>query len=260
MGVVGVVCAVVGLVGAGLVRWLPVRGRTDGLAATGVAGVRGGVRAALVVAVVELHAEGTVDVDPRGRLRRVVHSSPGRGLTPLHRAVWAVLGRPLSAADVAVAPGVRRAQGEARADLAGRGLRCGPVRAGVARVLALAAGGTAVAVAVNGAVAVGLPLAVASVVVVCAPARTPAGYRVLRAMRREHPLPEAGPVEPEDVGLLVALYGRRAVRRLVPQFAARGGLLGGRAARETVARTSGDLYDGDTHEGSGLSGNWSSSD
>ncbi|MEU8924308.1 nucleoside monophosphate kinase [Kitasatospora sp. NPDC048545] len=51
---------------AGLLRWLPVRGRTDGLTAAGFAGVRGGSKAALVVAVVEPHLAGVTRHRPAG--------------------------------------------------------------------------------------------------------------------------------------------------------------------------------------------------
>ncbi|MFE6865450.1 hypothetical protein ACFVFS_02720 [Kitasatospora sp. NPDC057692] len=233
-----------GLVGAGLLRWLPAGGRPDGLTAVGLAGVRGGPKAALAVAVVELHLAEVVDTDRYGRLRRVVHTGPGRDATPLHRAVWAAVGRDLSLADAAVTPPVRRAQEEAVADLARRGLRCGRARLAAAGLLALAAGGTAVAVAAQGSLWTGLPPALLSLAVLCAPARTLAGHRLLRGMRRRHPLPGTAPAEPEETGLLAALHGRRALRLLVPAFAARTGLLGARTARETVARS-----DDGPHEG-----------
>ncbi|MFF2747518.1 TIGR04222 domain-containing membrane protein [Kitasatospora sp. NPDC058048] len=251
MGSIGLVWVVAGLVGAGLLRWLPAGGRADGLAAAGVAAVRGGSKAALTVAVVELHLAGAVDVGRRGLLRRVVHSGPGRDATSLHRAVWAALGRELSLADAAAAPAVRRAREQVRAELAGRGLRCGRARLTAAALPALAAGGAAVAVAARGALWTGLPLAVLSLTVLCAPARTPAGYRLLREMRRLHPLPAAAPAGPGHTGLLVALHGRRALRVLVPEFAARAGMLGGRATRESVARSEGDSHGSSAHSGSG---------
>lgn len=242
MGPIGVVCVVVGLVCAGLLRWLPARGRADGLTAVGVAGVRGGARGALTVVVVELQFAGVIAVGRSGRLRRLVHAGPGRDVTVLHRAVWAVFGRELSLADAAVAPAIRRAQEEVRADLAVRGLRCGRARLAAARVLALAAGGTALVVAVQGSPWAGAPLAVLSLAVLCAPVRTLAGHRLLRKMRRLHPLSGAGPTGPEEFGLLAALHGRRALRVLVPEFAACAGLLGERAARESVARSEGNSY------------------
>jgi hypothetical protein len=99
-------------------------------------------------------------------------------------------------------------------------------------------------------------MAALSLGLLCAPARTVAGHRLLRGLRRRHPLPGAavsGAAAPglEEVGLLVALHGRRALRRLVPGFAARAALFGGRAARESVARTGRDLYDHGPYEGSG---------
>ncbi|MGY3340109.1 uncharacterized protein (TIGR04222 family) [Streptomyces filamentosus] len=254
MGTIGVVCAVAGLVAAGLLRWLPVRGRRDGLTAVGVAGVRGGPKAALAVAVVELHLAGVVDAGRAGWLRRVVHTSPGRDASVLGRAAWQVFGRELSAADAAAAPAVRRAQEGLRTELAGRGLRCGRGRLAAACLAALAAGGTAVAVAVQGSPWAGLPLAVLALAVLCAPPRTLAGHRLLREARRLRPLPGDAPAGPEEYGLLVALHGRRALRLLAPAFAARSGLLGGRALRETVARSEGDSYGASALSGGGGGG------
>jgi hypothetical protein len=85
-----------------------------------------------------------------------------------------------------------------------------------------------------------------------APARTLAGHRLLREQRRSHPLAGAAALGPEKAGLLTALHGRRALRLLLPGFAAQAALLGGRAARESVARDdhgptegSGDAVAGD---------------
>ncbi|MFD8783610.1 hypothetical protein [Kitasatospora sp. NPDC059599] len=264
MGSIGVVCAVAGLVGAGLLRWLPVRGRTDGLTAAGFAGVRGGSKAALMVAVVELHLAGVLDTDRQGRLRRVVHAHPGREATPLHRAARTALGRDLSWADAATTPPVRRAREEIRADLVRRGLRCGPARLAMSCLLAAATSVTAVLAATPGARWAGLPVAALSLVLLCAPARTLAGHRLLRELRGRHPLPRAASSGAttsgaassgatvsgatasgaEEAGLLTALYGRRALRLLLPDFAARAALLGGRVARESVARTGGGPYEG----------------
>ncbi|MER8034222.1 hypothetical protein [Streptomyces hydrogenans] len=251
MGAIGVVCVVAGLVGAGLLRWLPVRGRADGLTAVGVAGVRGGPGAALAVAVVELHLAGVVEAGRSGRLRRVVHSGPGRDVSALGRAAWTVFGRELSVADAAAAPAVRRARAELRADLVGRGLRCGRARLVLAGALALAAGGTALAVAVQGSPWIGLPLALLALTVPCAPARTLAGHRLVRETRDRHPLTDEAPAGPEETCLLAAVHGRRALRVLLPDFAARTGLLGARAARETVARTDGDSYGASALTGDG---------
>ncbi|WP_158715170.1 hypothetical protein [Kitasatospora phosalacinea] len=249
MGTVGVVYAVVGLLGAWLLRRLPVRGRTEGLSAAGVAAVRGGGRAALAVVAVELWRAGAIEVGRSGRLRRLVHSAPGRGTAPLHRALRSALGRELSLADAAVAPAVRRARAELLAEMAGRGLRCGRARLAASALLALASAGTAVALAVRGDLATGLPLAALALAVPFTPARTPAGHRLLRDLRRLHPLPEAdaaanaaADTDPAEAGLLTALHGRRALRLLAPGFAAPAGLLGRRTARETVARSEGDAF------------------
>lgn len=251
MGSIGVVCVVAGLVGAGLLRWLPLRGRADDLTAVGVAGVRGGSKAALTVAIVELHLAEAIEVGRSGRLRRVMHTSPGRDVTVLNRAAWTVFGREMSLADAAVAPAVRRAREEVRAELAERGLRCGRVRLAVAGLLILATGSTAVSVAVQGSPWAGLPLAVLSLAVLCAPVRTLAGHRLLREMRRLHPLPGDTLAGPEEIGLLTALHRRRALRLLAPEFAACAGLLRDRTACETVARTEGDSYGSSALPGDG---------
>ncbi|MFD9065873.1 TIGR04222 domain-containing membrane protein [Kitasatospora purpeofusca] len=246
MGTIGAVGAVVGLLCAGLLRWLPLRGRAEHLPAAGVAAVRGGSGAALAVVVVELHLAGVLDVDRFGRLKRVVHGSPGRDGTPLHRAARSAFGRALSRSDAAVAPAVRRANEEVRVDLVARGLRCGRVRLAAAGLTALAAAVLALVAAAQGAAPAGVPVAVLALGVLLAPVRTLAGRRLLRDLRRDHPLPGAAGTRPgpEEAGLLTALYGRRALRRLLPDFAAAAGLLGGRAARETVARSGGGPYEG----------------
>ncbi|MDY0813019.1 hypothetical protein [Kitasatospora purpeofusca] len=90
-------------------------------------------------------------------------------------------------------------------------------------------------------------MAVLALGVLLAPVRTLAGRRLLWDLRRRHPAPGAtgaGAVGPEEAGLLTASYGRRALRRLRPDFVAAAGLLGGRAARETVARSGGGPYEG----------------
>ncbi|WP_405008483.1 hypothetical protein OHV13_34130 [Kitasatospora purpeofusca] len=89
-------------------------------------------------------------------------------------------------------------------------------------------------------------MAVLALGVLFAPVRTLAVWRLLRDLRRGHPVPGADSTRPgpEEAGLLAALYGRRALRRLLPAFAAAAGLLGGRAARETVARSGGGPYEG----------------
>ncbi|WP_033260273.1 MULTISPECIES: TIGR04222 domain-containing membrane protein [Kitasatospora] len=238
MGTLGVLGAVAALVAAGLLRWLPVkaRGRGEDLSPVAVAGLRGGTAAALGVALVELHLAGTVEVVRHGRLLRVGHKGPGPGLTPLHRALWAAFGRALSPLDAGNSPAARRARAELFAELTARGLRCGRARLLLAALAALAACGLGVAVAVGGDLAVGLPPAVLPLAVLAAPARTLAGRRVLRGLRRRNPPPGAAEaVHSSDVALLVALYGRPALKRLVPELADRTALLGGRSLSETVA-------------------------
>ncbi|MEV7928566.1 TIGR04222 domain-containing membrane protein [Kitasatospora sp. NPDC088779] len=251
VGSVGVVCAMAALLGAGLLRWRPARGRTDGLTATAIAGVRGGSKAALVVAVVELHLAGVLDTDRRGRLRRVVHTHSGQDATPLHRAARTAFGRDLSWADAVTTPPVRRAREEIRTDLVHRGLRCSPARLATSSVLATATCATGTLATARGVWWTGLPMTVLPLMLLCAPARTLAGHRLLRELRRRHPLSGAAASgdtssEPYGTGLLTALYGRRALRLLLPDFAAQAALLGRRGTRETVARTGSDYgpYEG----------------
>nr|BEK71106.1 hypothetical protein KPHV_83330 [Kitasatospora purpeofusca] len=121
------------------------------------------------------------------------------------------------------------------------------MRLAAAGVTALAAAVLAQVAAAHGAAPTGVPVAVLALGVLLAPVRTLAGRRLLRDLRRDHPLPGAAAGTrpgPEEAGLLTALYGRRALRRLLPDFAAAAGLLGGRAARETVARSGGGPYEG----------------
>ncbi|MFB8239592.1 hypothetical protein ACFC58_23860 [Kitasatospora purpeofusca] len=116
-----------------------------------------------------------------------------------------------------------------------------------AGLTAVAAGVVALVAAAQGAVPTGVPVAVLALGVLLAPVRTLAGRRLLRDLRRSRPVPGAagaGVLGPDEAGLLSALYGRRALRRLLPDFAAVAGLLGGRAARETVARGGGGPYEG----------------
>ncbi len=246
VGSIGVVHAVVGLVGAGLLRCLPARGRVDGLTAAGYAAVRGGSKAALVVVVVELHLAGVLDVDRHGRLRRVVHVYPKQDATPLHRAARTVYSRTMFWADAAANPAVLRARTEVQRDLVRRGLRCGPLRLAAASLLT-AAGGTAAVTAAHGALWTGPPLAALSLGLLLAPARTLAGHRLLRELRRSHPLPATAAPGAGEAGLLTALHGRRALRLLLPAFAAQAALFGGRAARESVARDDHGPTEGSGH-------------
>jgi hypothetical protein len=176
-----------------------------------VAQLRGGARAAVVVAVVALHLRGTVKAGRGGTLRTSAASrGHGEHPAPFERAVHTALYRPSGMRELMERPTVRRATAALRAELREAGL----LRA--------------------------LP-----------PRRTRAARGILRSLRRAHPLPVEGDGArlPADVVLMsVALYGDRALRLLLPRFTAEGGLTGrgGRADRDlpTSSGGGGGITDG----------------
>lgn len=238
---------------AALLRLAPAgRPRADGLDAARLAALRAGPKAAVALVVVELHLAGLLEASRDGRLRTLTTARRLPEPTPVHRAVRVALVRPLSCADVASRPAVLRARHALRADLVARGLSCGAVRRAAAAVTAVAAAATATTAALQGAVLAGASLALLALAVLALPSRTVAGHRTLRRLRRLHPLTRAassgravgtGPGAADAVALLVALHGRKALRGLLPAFAARAGLLGGRAARDVVGHSE-DLWGG----------------
>ncbi|WP_431676533.1 hypothetical protein [Kitasatospora sp. KL5] len=244
MGTSWAAWALAGLATAALLRLRPLRGRTDGLTTAHLAALRGGSRAALVVVVVEYRLAGPLDADRGGRLRLQGPAKPPGTPTPLHRAVRSVLARPLALADVAALPVVLRA----RRELVARHLLCGLLRRAAAYVVALGTAGAAAAAILHGSAVLGAPVAAAGLALLTIGPRTAAGRRELASRRRLHPLPPAprAPARPVDrpgpadeAALLVALHGRRALRALLPVFAARTGMLGGRTARDIVSRSDG---------------------
>ncbi|GAA1089130.1 hypothetical protein [Kitasatospora arboriphila] len=246
MGTIWTVCSAAGVLLAALLRWLPVRGRAEGLGAVRLAALRGGGKAALAVVVVEYRLAGALDADRGGRLRLRGRVDLPAEPTPVHRAVRSGLARPLALPDLAGRPAVQRARREVRRDLAGRHLVCGAARLAAARLISEAAAGAAVAAILHGAAVPGAPLAAAALVLLLAGPRTVAGRRELARLRRLHPLPPAPaattrpvdrPGAAEEAALLVALHGRRALRTLLPVFSAGTGLFGGRTARDVVSRS-----------------------
>ena len=155
-----------------------------------VALLRGGPRAAVMTAVVDLHLRGVVEAGRPGRLRTSGASPEDAGqatppLPPFAEAVRTALERPAGLPDLLLHPAVRRALAELV-----RGVRS----AGMMRLLP--------------------------------PHRSRAGRSALRALRAGHPLPaHRKDVPPDDAVLAVALYGEPALHVLVPRFALRAGLL-----------------------------------
>ncbi|MFF5183191.1 TIGR04222 domain-containing membrane protein [Streptomyces sp. NPDC000345] len=164
-----------------------------------IALLRGGPRAAVTVAVVDLHLRGVVEAGRPGRLRTsgASEDAPGQGgppprsgesaLAPLAEAVRAELVRPAGPAELMNRPAVRRALADLAAALrSARLLRALP------------------------------------------PHRSRAGRRALQTLLAGHPLPASGKgVAADEAVLAVALHGEAALSLLVPRFALRAGLVPG---------------------------------
>ncbi|MFF4587561.1 TIGR04222 domain-containing membrane protein [Streptomyces sp. NPDC001388] len=161
-----------------------------------IALLRGGPRAAVTVAVVDLHLRGVVEAGRPGRLRTSGASPeaagqgpPPRcgesGLPPLAEAVRAELVRPAGPAELMNRPPVRRALADLSAALrSARLLRALP------------------------------------------PHRSRAGRRALETLLAAHPLPAGRKgVAADETVLAVALHGEAALSLLVPRFALRAGLV-----------------------------------
>ncbi|MGW0954455.1 TIGR04222 domain-containing membrane protein [Streptomyces sp. NPDC002545] len=163
---------------------------TNRLAPHEIAFLRGGRRAAVTVAVLALRARGAVGPG-RGGTMRTTGPAHGAGadlpaLPHLTKTVHAALYRPA---------GMRQLLDREPVALALIDLRYELTVAGLLRVFP--------------------------------PGRTRAGRRTLRDLRDRHPLPPTGRgLSFDDRLLAVALYGDRALTRLMPRFAREGGLLG----------------------------------
>lgn len=174
-----------------------------------VACLRGGPRAAVTVAVLALRLRGAVGPAWGGALLRATGPLGGPGadrgadaVPALLLAVHEALRTPASLRDLMVREGVALALIDLRYDLT-----------------------------VSGLTRIRLP------------GRTRAGRRALRSLRERHPLPEGpGGLAPEERLLAVALYGDRALVRLMPRFAHEGGLTGRRG--RPAPRERGSSWDG----------------
>ncbi len=79
------------------------------------------------------------------------------------------------------------------------------------------------------------------------PVRTRSGRRLLADLRKAHARPLETPTPhvlpaPEQLGMLIALYGAGALRTLNPEFGARSGLLGRRSAQDVAGDFDPDAY------------------
>ena len=154
-----------------------------------VALLRGGDRAAVVTAVVDLHLRGVVEAGRPGTMRTSEASTEGAGtdlppLCPLARPVRQALHEPCGLPEVLRAADVRRALAGLRAELRA---------AGLLRVLP--------------------------------PRRTGAARRGLDALLAQHPLPTTRRgLSATETLFVLALHGEAALTVLVPRFALRAGL------------------------------------
>jgi uncharacterized protein (TIGR04222 family) len=241
---------------------------------TEVALLRSGPAAAVVTALVLLHARAAVDAAAPGTVHRT--GPLPRGCDPLARLVYESLARPGNPRELAARAAVRGGLTDLAAGLARAGLVLGVWRRRALRLVAAAAG----LVTVTGLLAVtglldaanvptvaGVPgagsgatdltggdrmltvvalgaLAAAAGALALLPARTPAGRRLVRGLRRRHAdltpehEPDAAEWSPQALGLAVALYGPAALQLTFPRFAAQGGLFG--ASRPGAGSRRGD--------------------
>ncbi|QNP66125.1 TIGR04222 domain-containing membrane protein [Streptomyces genisteinicus] len=198
--------------------------------AQSVALLRGGRRAAVTVALVALQQRGAVTSGRRGTVRVDGWGTAVRD--PLQLAVHTSLRR---------APGIRLLLTAPRVRRALDGLRDGCARAGLLRANGRWRTARALLYAVPVAPAAGLlltrpapaevPAGLTALTVAAAAAlwrvrrQTPAGRRLLAALRAAHPL-ETRRVSGPRALMSVALHGDRALLLHAPHFARDGGLLG----------------------------------
>ncbi|MEU0394581.1 TIGR04222 domain-containing membrane protein [Streptomyces sp. NPDC006208] len=202
-----------------------------------VALLRGGRRAAVVVALVALHQRGVVTTGRHGTVRT-------DGWTHvavrdrLQLAVHTSLRRPVGVRVVVTVPRVQKALDALRDECAAAGLLRANARWRAARVLLCAVPLTIVAgLLVRPMTAPNTPLQLAISTVPLAvaaalwaiPRRTRAARRLLESLRERRPIqrrPPRGAAAEQHALMSVALYGDRALQRYVPHFARDGGLLG----------------------------------
>ncbi|MEU8618578.1 TIGR04222 domain-containing membrane protein [Streptomyces sp. NPDC048623] len=192
--------------------------------------LRGGPRAAVVVALVALHQRGAVAAGRRGTIR--ANGGAGRTRDPLQLGVHRSLQRALTLRLLATRPKARQALDALRAELGRTGLLRPPGRHRAARVLLICVPLTVAAgLAANGvsgpALALGAVPVLGAAALLCVPPTTRAARRLLAALRSRHPLParRRDVTEARDVLLYVALYGDPALTLLLPHFSRDGGLL-----------------------------------
>jgi uncharacterized protein (TIGR04222 family) len=206
----------------------PARGE---LRPTEVALLRGGRRAAVVTALVLLHARAAVDGVQPGLARRC--GPLPRGCDPLARVVYSALAQPAGPRELLAQRPVRGALARLSADLASARLTVPVWRRVLLAGLAAVAGAIATAGwATTGRASVGVPLAAVAVAILGLALfrRTLIGRRTVHSLRRRFAeLPsgeelDAADWTPRSLGLAVALHGAPALRLTFPRFAARGGL------------------------------------
>lgn len=192
--------------------------------------LRGGPRAAVVVALVALHQRGAVAAGRRGTIR--ANGGAGRTRDPLQLGVHRSLQRALSLRLLATRPKARQALDALRAELGRTGLLRPPGRHRAARVLLVCVPLTVGAgLAATGpsapALALGAVPVLAALALLCVPPTTSAARNLLAALRSRHPLPahRHEVTDARDVLLYVALYGDPALALFLPHFSRDGGLL-----------------------------------
>ncbi|MFJ7069947.1 TIGR04222 domain-containing membrane protein [Streptomyces sp. NPDC101115] len=198
--------------------------------------LRGGPRAAVVVALVALHQRGAVAAGRRGTIR--ANGGAGRTRDPLQLGVHRSLQRALTLRLLATRPKARQALDALRAELGRTGLIRPPGRHRTARVLLVCVLLTvAVGLLETGvsgpALALGAVPVLAAAALLNVPPTTRAARRLLDGLRARHPLPARRQevTEAKDVLLYVALYGDPALTLFLPHFSRDGGLLGRDAHR-----------------------------
>ncbi|MFF3325338.1 TIGR04222 domain-containing membrane protein [Streptomyces sp. NPDC002889] len=206
--------------------------------AQSVALLRGGRRAAVVVALVALQQRGVVTTGRHGTLR-TDGWAPVAVRDRLQLAVHTSLRRPLGVRMLVSTARVQKALNSLRDECAAAGLLRTNARWRMSRILLCAVPVTITAgLLLTPATATDPPLklGISAVPVVVAaalwavPRQTRAARRLLVALREGHPVEERplrGRPGEQRVLMSVALYGDRALTLHVPHFARDGGLLGG---------------------------------
>ncbi|MFD0503975.1 TIGR04222 domain-containing membrane protein [Streptomyces chiangmaiensis] len=162
-----------------------------------IAFLRGGPRAALTVAVLDLHLRGAVEAGRAGTMRSTrALGDAGQSVPRLTKAVRSALYRPAGMGQLSERRGVRSALTELRGELVAAGLLRGFLRG-----------------------------------------PTWTARRTLRSLRTREPLPayRKGLLH-DELLLAVALYGDRALTSLVPRFAREAGLVGRAGTTELELR------------------------